>query len=65
MKSLKGSASIALDTLRTLLAKDAGRKARLEAMADNIRRKALVDPRRIGCGESFDGLFALGKEAQL
>jgi len=62
MKSLKGSASLALDILRTLLAKDAGRKARLEVMADNIRRKALVDPRRIGSGETFDALRSIGSE---
>lgn len=60
--STKTLASKALANIRTILANDEGRKARLQAMADRIAEKARLDPRRIGCGETFDDLKALGAE---
>jgi len=62
MKSIKGSASLALERLRLILANDPDRKARLEVMADNIRRKAIENPRRIVSGDSLESLLNLGKE---
>jgi len=62
MKSIKGSVSLALERLRLILANDPDRKARLEVMADNIRRKAIANPRRIASGDSLESLLNLGKE---
>jgi len=59
---IKGSSSKALETLRGILAKDDGRKARIQAMADSIREKAIREPSRILCGETFEALRSTGSE---
>lgn len=56
MKSNKASTTFALDKLQKLLAKDDGRKARIQAMADSIRRKASINPNRVLSGETFESI---------